>query len=102
MEEGCLDITQIEELLEWEANDHGIAFVTAEEFYQGFPHEPMMGPKAALLPITWEKALAVKGLDEGEMNERDPPYLMAQPELPWAKLLRSSVELSLKQGLGLM
>ena len=57
LEEGCLGITQIEELHEWEASDHGLAFVTAEEFFQGFPHEPMMGPKAALLPVTWEKAL---------------------------------------------
>ena len=70
LEEGCLEIAQIGELLEWEASDNGIAFVTSEEFYQGFPHEPMSGPKAALLPITWEKALAIGGLEEGEMKEK--------------------------------
>ena len=70
LEEGCLEVAQIGELLEWEASDNGIAFITAEEFYQGFPHEPMSGPKAALLPITWEKALAFGGLEEGEMKEK--------------------------------
>ncbi len=55
LEEGCLDITQIEDCQEWEVSDHGLAFLTAEDFFQGFPQEPMTGPKAALLPVTWEK-----------------------------------------------
>ena len=55
LEEGCLDITQIEDCQEWEVSDHGLAFLTAEDFFQGFPQEPMVVPKAALLPVTWEK-----------------------------------------------